>query len=1147
MNRICTRLNGFRRIVGSLILLTLSQHATVAVADLVAYWPMDETSGDNLRDLSGMGMNTPLRNCSSAHVSGQLNNALHLDGDCDSKVAFANILAPQSFTVAAYIRTPSMPGPAQWVAGHGNNYGLVVSENGDIRVYYYNGSSRPEITIDVPDLRDGQWHHIAGSFNSSTNQIQAFVDGVLVGSGSGSGDIVYAANTDFHIGSMNGEQHFRGELDELKIFDHALSEAEVTPLLDSEKVLLTVTGGAIFESDSGVTQAEIKVSLSRQSASDVSMNYATIAGNAVDGEDFEKVSGKLTIEAGSTTGTITVKVLGDTKVESDETFFLQLNNLDGAEADTTRVEFRIRNDDGIKFGLNSRPNNTQCIAGDRPNTSTNALSLSMKNAFPGIAFDQPVAMVQAPGDDTRYFIVEIAGTIKVIENGILQDLPFLDISNNIGSKHEDGLYSIAFHPDYQTNGYFYISYVDANAWTQIDRFQVSDDPNRAIPSSEFTILERPQPFQWHNNYQIGFDADGYLYISLGDGGRVGDPQENAQNTATWLGKMLRIDVDGGSPYSIPADNPFADQSCDQSNKTGNCPEIYAWGLRSPWRWSFDRETRDLWLGDVGQASIEEINIIENGKNYGWSCKEGEQTFDASHCSDVTYTDPVDSYQHNNGACSVTGGYVYRGTEIPALQGTYLYGDLCTGDVLGLPYYTQPESDSSLMFNTASFLVSFAEDHAGELYVISYLAGTINKIIATGDTIENPNTPDLLSDSNCVQAGNPSQPTASMIPFQVNAPHWTDRAHNQNWLAIPDGTTINHQRGGDWVFPTGSVIMKNFILDDSLIETRFMMLHNDGNWGGYTYEWNDSGTDANLVIGGKEKQIGNQTWIYPSAAECSSCHTAAATGALAPETLQLNGSFTYPQTGITANQVETLEKIGLFSEMLPASPAELGRLVNPYDKDQNLQKRAKSWLHSNCSSCHQPGVVTQIDIDFRYTTPLEDMKLCNVPPQNEAWGITNPMRLSPGNANKSLVFNRSGRLDEGQMPPIGTNTLDTQGLALLEDWINSLNGCPLKLTTEAANGRIFPANGGYDSGFSTLFVAIPDPGYKFLGWSGDLRGSENPTSLVFDSNKTVRANFTEIIAEPGKGGGSLSLSGLFGLLLLLIQRHYFMTLKLSRKV
>ncbi len=236
-------------------------------------------------------------------------------------------------------------------------------------------------------------------------------------------------------------------------------------------------------------------------------------------------------------------------------------------------------------------------------------------------------------------------------------------------------------------------------------------------------------------------------------------------------------------------------------------------------------------------------------------------------------------------------------------------------------------------------------------------------------------------------------------------------------------------------------MKNFILDDALIETRFMMRHNDGEWGGYTYEWNDAGTDANLVIGGKEKDINGQMWIYPSAAECAACHTKAAGGALAPETGQLNGVLSYPQTGIMANQLESMEKVGMFTEIFPSSPEDLVRLVNPYDTTEGLENRAKSWLHTNCSSCHQPGVVTQINMDFRYATPLGDMNVCNVQPQNEAWGLTNPMRLAPGNASQSLIFNRPGRLDEGQMPPIGTNLLDTEGLLLMQEWINSLVECP----------------------------------------------------------------------------------------------------------
>ncbi len=1010
---------------------------------LIAYWPMDEISGSIIADVSGNGLDATLNNIDeTTHISGKLNNALNFDSTRDGTIVSANALKPESLTIAAYINIPSASGAWQWVGGHGDNYGLVVNKDGDIQFYYYNGSSWPKITIDVEDLRDGEWHHIAGSFDESTGQLQAFVDGVLVGSRSGSGDIVYSKGNDFHIGSMNGTRRFNGDIDELKVYDRALTETEVTGLLVSEIVYANVIRGAVFETDAGTKQAAVNITLSRQSTFDVSMDYITVPNSATDGDDYQGVSGSLVIPAGSLTATVLIDVFGDTNIELDEDFYLQISNVIGAEAGVTQASYNIRNDDGVQYGLSSRPSNLECVAGDRPSFGTDSLSLSMENAFPSITFTNPVAMEQVPGDDTRYYVVEVGGKIKVIENGVLQSAPFLDISNNIGSRKEDGLYSIAFHPNYASNGLFYISYVDAGSWTQIDRYKVSDNPNIADASSEVTILERAQPYKFHNNYHIAFGEDGYLYIAMGDGGSSRDPDANAQDTSTWLGSMLRIDVDSGTPYSIPPDNPFAGQSCNQTTRTGNCPEIYAWGLRSPWRWSFDRQTQDLWLGDVGQSTVEEVNIIEKGKNYGWKCYEGEGATTASGCSGVTNINPIDSYRHRDGACAVTGGFVYRGDSILALKGTYLYGDLCTGNVYGLPYYTEPTANSTIMFNSASFLVSFAQDNAGELYIISYNDGTISEIISTnGGSVSNPNVPKLLSESSCVAIGAPSQPISSMIPFKVNAPHWADRAHNENWLAIPDGSKIDHQQGGDWIFPTGSVIMKNFILDDSLIETRFMMRHNDGGWGGYTYEWNDAGTDANLVLGGKEKDINGQMWIYPSAAECAACHTKAAGGALAPETVQLNGIFTYPQTGIVANQLESMEKVGMFTEIFPSSPEGLGRLVNPYDNTEDLENRAKSWLHTNCSSCHQPGVVTQINIDFRYSTPLGDMNICNVPPENEAWGLTNPMRLTPGDASQSLIFNRPGRLDEGQMPPIGTNLIDTEGLLLIQDWINNLVGCP----------------------------------------------------------------------------------------------------------
>jgi len=1010
---------------------------------LIGYWPMDETSGFSISDFSGNESTASLSEVdNTTHVSGKLNNALHFNDSRDGTISSAAMLTPESFTIAAYINIPDANGAWQWIASHGDNYGLVIESNGSIHVYYYNGASWPGITINVDDLRDGTWHHIAGSYDEASGTLQAFVDGELVGSGNGNGPISYSAGSDFHIGSMNGSRFFRGDLDELKVFDRALTESEVASLQVSETIFVSLTGGTVLESNSGITQATFDISLSRQSTTNITMNYSTLSGSATDNVDYQAASGAIIIVAGLLNTTVTVNVIGDTNIESDEEFTLHLSNLSGAEATNTQAKFKIRNDDGITYGLDIRPDNSECVAGDRPNLEDSDLSLSLEDTFPALIFSKPVAMEQAPGDDTRFFIVEERGRIKVIHNGVVQSTLFLDIAINIGNRSEDGLYSLAFHPDYQNNGYFYVSFVDANSRTQIDRYTVSDNPSVADPNSELTILERDQPYQWHNNYHIAFGADGFLYIAMGDGGSAGDPDANAQDTSTWLGSMLRIDVDGGSPYAIPTDNPFAGQSCDQNARTGNCPEIYAWGLRSPWRWSFDSQTQDLWLGDVGQGNVEEVDIIEKGKNYGWRCFEGNDSFNSAGCQGVTTVAPVDSYRHVDGACAVTGGFVYRGTDIPALRGTYVYGDLCTGNVFGLPYYSQPETPSSTLFNSASFLVSFAKDNAGELYIISYFGGKISKIIATeGAGVDNPSVPDQLSDSGCVETANPGQPISAMIPFEVNAPHWSDGAHNENWLAIPNGSKIDHQQGDDWVFPIGSVIMKNFILNDSLIETRFMMRHNDGGWGGYTYEWDDDGTDATLVVGGKEKEIDGQMWIYPSAAECSACHTDAATGALAPETVQLNGLFTYPQTGVTANQLESLEKIDMFTELLPSSAEGLLRLVNPYDVTENLQDRAKSWLHTNCSSCHQPGVVTQINIDFRFKTPLSEMMLCNVPPQNQAWGITNPMRLAPGDASRSLIHNRPSRLDEGQMPPIGTNLVDVEGVNLIEQWINGLESCP----------------------------------------------------------------------------------------------------------
>lgn len=294
--------------------------------------------------------------------------------------------------------------------------------------------------------------------------------------------------------------------------------------------------------------------------------------------------------------------------------------------------------------------------------------------------NQSIGLTHA-GDD-RLFVIEQGGRIRIVmSDGQVLPTPFLDIDARINSDaNERGLLGLAFHPNYAENGYFYVNYSDNSGDTRLSRFSVSEsDPNIADPDSEVILLTENQPFSNHNGGHVAFGPDGYLYTGLGDGGSGGDPDNYAQNRQTFLGKMLRIDVDNGDPYAIPPDNPFA-------NDDFTLDEIWALGLRNPWRFSFDRETGDLWIGDVGQNAWEEIDFqpanSPGGENYGWRCYEGNTAYNLSQCGGITdLTDPIHVYQNNfSTGCSVTGGYVYRGSEFPKLQGFYLYTDYCSGRI-----------------------------------------------------------------------------------------------------------------------------------------------------------------------------------------------------------------------------------------------------------------------------------------------------------------------------------------------------------------------------------------------------------------------------------------------------------------------------------
>ncbi len=354
-------------------------------------------------------------------------------------------------------------------------------------------------------------------------------------------------------------------------------------------------------------------------------------------------------------------------------------------------------------------------------------TIKLQPAYPNLTFDRPVLFLQEP-NNSRWYVVEQSGKIfwfdATDENTTVKNT-YLDFSNIVDVSGEGGLLAIAFHPDFESNKQVFLSYtITANDGinklvSRITRLTEDTVSNALNPDSENIILQQNQFATNHNGGYLAFGADSHLYIGFGDGGGGGDPQEQAQDTQTLLGSLLRINVDNGMPYAIPTGNPFAGG--------GGRAEIYAYGLRNPWRWSFDRETHELWLADVGQNEREEVNRIVIGGNYGWDCFEGNRSFETDSCtpSDQLIF-PVVEYDHSEGF-SVTGGYVYRGDAIPELQATYLFGDFIRGTIWGLFPDNENDFERRVLINSQLSIVSFAQANNGELFVVDY-SGSLYRIV-----------------------------------------------------------------------------------------------------------------------------------------------------------------------------------------------------------------------------------------------------------------------------------------------------------------------------------------------------------------------------------------------------------------------------------
>lgn len=674
-----------------------------------------------------------------------------------------------------------------------------------------------------------------------------------------------------------------------------------------------------------------------------------------------------------------------------------------------------------------------------PIESVQEEDIDFVRAFPSLQFDSPLVVRAAPGDATYLYVAQQGGVIRVFDASnpaVATSAVFLDLTDRTRALGEQGLLGMAFDPDYATNGFVYVYYC-ANAGPDVNvgdsvvaRFTANRAARAVTDKTQITLLRFAQPFQNHNGGGLDIGPDGMLYVGSGDGGSGDDPQQNAQNKGSLLGKMLRLFPRGTPAQVIPADNPFVGEA-------GSKGEIWAYGLRNPFRFSFDGAR--LWAGDVGQNALEEIDLIVKGGNYGWRKFEATRLNFPNDPAIPGVIAPVFSYGRSQGA-SITGGRVYRGTAVPGLVGRYVYGDFASGNVWALSESAGVATENVLLGavpNPSSFGVGVD----GELLITAY-DGFLYRVASAGGGGQT--FPQRLSETGLFTDLATLTPAPGVLPSQPNAPFWSDGTSKRRWIAVP-GTTprITFSSTGNWTFPVGTVTVKHFEITLAApagvvkrLETRVFINTSDAGWQGYTYRWNDAGTDALLLTGAETTDLQvadgnggtrNQTYEFPSRAQCLQCHTAASGRVLGVRTAQLNG-------GPAENQLQTLNAAGFFDRDIGAV-SQYATLPDPFG-NAALAQRARAYLETNCAQCHQPGGGTPVDLDLRARTPIGQTQTVGVPGVGESVGgaVT---RIVAGSRQTSLVWTRINTTVEGErMPPLSTHVIDTQGVNLIGQWIDA---------------------------------------------------------------------------------------------------------------
>ncbi|HWB81229.1 MAG TPA: PQQ-dependent sugar dehydrogenase [Nannocystaceae bacterium] len=634
--------------------------------------------------------------------------------------------------------------------------------------------------------------------------------------------------------------------------------------------------------------------------------------------------------------------------------------------------------------------------------------------------DHAVALVQHPTDDQRFYIVVKDGNVQTYR-GDGERRVVLDISASLAIAGEAGLLGMAFDPDFASNGFVYLSFTvpgGAAMTSRIARFHSDDDGLGIDPASEEVVLEVEQPYSNHNGGHLEFGPDGMLYFGLGDGGSAGDPHGNGQDPDALLGKLLRIDV-RALPYAIPPDNPFADG--------GGAPEVWAMGLRNPWRWGFDRESGALWLGDVGQNRFEEVDVIVRGGNYGWGRKEGFECIGTTDCDDPAFVDPIAAYR-NNGAATVVGGQVLRGSELGELEGAFVYSDFYDGTIWavrddGMPAQHVGDGARSI----AHWLL--AKD--GSMLALDY-EGDVHELVATTpDPAAVAAFPRKLSETGCIDTSDPDAVPEGLVAYEVALPFWSDGADKLRFVALPEGGRGRVDRDAI-AWPVGTTLVKTFAKDGIRIETRLLARHEDG-WRGYGYAWDDDGVDATLVEAERIEARAGSTWIQPGLRGCPACHTDVAGGPLGTTTPQL--ARTIAIDGAPIDQLAHLVAQGVIDRAPNVVP-----LPSP-DSDAPLEEHVRAYLHVNCSPCHrEDGTGGRAALDLRRELALADTGLCGDPRAGDL-ELADAKIVAPGDPARSVLSTRLHATGDLRMPPLATAVVDEAAAAMIDDWIQSLGACP----------------------------------------------------------------------------------------------------------